>query len=155
LVAYVVPREAPSDPEQLSEALHEELNDAMPAYMVPDTIMVLESLPRTSGGKVNRGLLPKPESFGTETEEYVAPESPTEQIIAEIWRDILDAEQVGIYSDFFALGGHSLSATQVIGRVNSRFGVDLAVRQLFDDPTVDGLALAVEEYLLAEIGAGE
>ena len=143
LAAYVV---AAGDPPAASE-LSAFLADRLPAHMVPAAYVVLERMPVTRAGKVDRRALPSPAWFGGA--EYVAPRTPEEEIVAALWRDVLGLEgpaarQVGVYDDFFALGGHSLMATQVLSRLHEAFGVELEVRRLFESPTVSGLAAALE-----------
>ena len=159
LVAYVVARE-----EDLAAAdLRAWLKQQLPLYMVPATFVLLPALPLTPNGKVNRKALPAPE---TETRELPLelPTTPIESTIAEIWADVLSLTIVGIDEDFFDLGGHSLLAVRLMSRINQTMGVDLNLRQLFETPTVRGLALAAlanlvagadEEYALQGVGAIE
>jgi amino acid adenylation domain-containing protein len=147
LVAYVVAREgraAKAGP--LSRALRERL----PEYMLPSAYVFLDELPLTPNGKVDRRALPEPDgSRGEQETPYVAPRDATEESLAEIFREVLEAGRVGIDDNFFELGGHSLSATQVAVRVHQAFGRELPVRKLFELPTVRGLA----EFLNAHDGA--
>ncbi|HEX2094189.1 MAG TPA: amino acid adenylation domain-containing protein, partial [Longimicrobiaceae bacterium] len=141
LVGYVVPEgggEAPTAGE-----LRRFLGGSLPEYMVPGAFVVLEALPVTPSGKVDRRALPAPE--GSSGEEYLAPRTPTEEILAGIWAEVLGAERVGATEDFFALGGHSLLATRVISRVREAFGTELPLRALFEVPTVAGLAERIEQ----------
>ncbi len=134
LVGYVVPA---VDGVSAAE-LREHLAGRLPEYMVPGALVVLESFPLSPNGKVDRKALPAPE--GAEGAEYVAPRTPTEEILAAIWAEVLRAERVGVHDDFFALGGHSLLATQVIARAAAALGVEIPLRALFEAPTVAGLA---------------
>ena len=106
--------------------------------------MVLSQLPLTPNGKVDRRALPLPEGRSQVQQEYVAPRTPVQETLAEIWREVLRVEEVGIEDNFFELGGHSLLATQVMSRVRERFGVELPLRVLFESPTVAELAQRVE-----------
>ena len=155
LVAYLVAAGgAPAAPPapQVGE-LRSALGRRLPGYMVPELFVELAGLPRTPNGKVDRKALPAPGADRPAlTREYVAPETAVEQILAEIWSDVLGVERVGIQDSFFELGGHSLKATQVLLRVRETFGVDLPVHRLFSDPTVSGLAVAIAEALMAEAG---
>src|SRR5205085_9840472 len=107
------------------------------------TFMQLESLPLTPNGKVDRRALPAPEGRGV-AEGYVPPCTPTEELLAGIWAEVLRQERVGRHDNFFALGGHSLVAIQVVSRVRDTFGVELPVRCVFESPTVAELSAAVE-----------
>jgi acyl carrier protein len=117
------------------------LQDKLPDYMVPAAIIALESLPLTRNGKVDVSALPSPEQVASATERrVVAPRNPVEEGLLDIWRQVLQLDQLGVQDNFFDLGGHSLLATQVISRVRSTFRVQLPLRSLFDAPTVAGLA---------------
>ena len=105
---------------------------------------MLEELPLTKNGKVDRRALPEPEASGLErSEQYVAPRTATEEILAGIWQSVLGVERVGVNDNFFELGGHSLLATQLVSRVREVFAVEVALRSLFEHPTVAGLASGV------------
>ncbi|MET0397437.1 MAG: non-ribosomal peptide synthetase [Longimicrobiaceae bacterium] len=153
LVAYAVPREGAA---LAAAALRRALAASLPEHLVPSAVVVLERLPLTPGGKTDRAALPAPALAGAA--EYVAPRTATEERLAEIWREVLRAERVGAGDNFFDLGGHSLLATQVASRVRVRMGVEVAIQQLFDTPTLAAMAAfldAAEEArvaaLLAEI----
>ena len=122
------------------------LFDRLPEYMVPAVFIELESLPLTTNGKLNRRALPAPGGANSEPNQgYVAPRTPVEQTLAEIWSRVLGVDHVGVYDDFFELGGHSLLAMQAISRVRASFQVELSVRDLFDRPTISQLAQVVEQ----------
>src|SRR6266850_587925 len=108
--------------------------------MVPSAFVVLEQLPTTPNGKVDRKALPPPEQPHREADEFVEPHTPTEQALAAIWSEVLRVKQVGINDNFFELGGHSLIAAQAMARACAALDVDLSVRALFESPTVAGLA---------------
>jgi amino acid adenylation domain-containing protein len=137
LVAYVVP-EVGQSPK--AAEVRQFLANQLPSYMVPNTFVLLESLPLTSNGKVDRRALPKPELDSTRLDKYVAPRTPTEEILALIWAQVLKVEQVGIEDNFFEIGGHSLLATQVVSRIRNTFKVELPLRDLFARATVAELA---------------
>ncbi|HZF14101.1 MAG TPA: amino acid adenylation domain-containing protein, partial [Thermoanaerobaculia bacterium] len=139
LVAYVVP--AAGVPLHES-GLRDELQRSLPDYMLPAAFVFLTSLPLTPNGKVDRLALPAPEDHGS-ADGYVAPRDPVEGMLAGIWEEVLGREQIGATDDFFALGGHSLLATQVVSRVRTLFEVELPLRQLFEAPTLAGLARAI------------
>ncbi|HEV7514942.1 MAG TPA: amino acid adenylation domain-containing protein, partial [Thermoanaerobaculia bacterium] len=138
LTAYVVPRGAGG----LSVAdLRSHLQSRLPDFMLPAGFVLLPALPLTPNGKVDRRALPAPELGQREEEgERVASRTPAEELLADLWADLLGVGQVGIHDNFFALGGHSLLATRVVSRVREVFGVELPLRALFDFPTVAGLA---------------
>ncbi|HLE82887.1 MAG TPA: amino acid adenylation domain-containing protein [Thermoanaerobaculia bacterium] len=126
----------------------------LPGFMVPSAFVALEALPRTPNGKVDRAALPAPGADRPPLEaEYVAPETPVEEILAGLWREALGVERIGIHDSFFALGGHSLKATRVLLRVREVFGVDVPVHRLFERPTIAGLAVAIADQLLARSDA--
>ncbi|HEY0411492.1 MAG TPA: condensation domain-containing protein, partial [Candidatus Dormibacteraeota bacterium] len=137
LVAYVV-GEADAD------ALREHLRRSLPEYMVPSVFVALERIPLTPNGKLDVKALPAPD-LASAGERYVAPRTPAEEVLAEIWAEVLRLERVGVEESFFALGGHSLLATRVISRVRQVFGVEMPLRALFEGPTVAELAGRVEE----------
>ncbi|MCL2536224.1 MAG: amino acid adenylation domain-containing protein, partial [Nocardiaceae bacterium] len=115
----------------------------LPRYMVPSALVVLEALPVTANGKLDRRALPAPEFASTA--EYTAPSTPTEYAIAAVFAEVLGRETpIGVSDNFFDLGGNSLVATRLLARVNAECGVQLGVRELFDAPTVAGLAAAVD-----------
>ncbi|MBV9774815.1 MAG: amino acid adenylation domain-containing protein, partial [Gemmatimonadetes bacterium] len=126
------------------------LAERLPEYMVPGAFVVLEELPVTANGKVDRGALPAPETASGEA--YVAPRTPVEELMAGIWAEVLKTGRVGAEDDFFALGGHSLLATQVVSRARQAFGVEVPLRALFEAPTLAALAGRVEA--LRSAGAG-
>ncbi|MEA2691482.1 MAG: hypothetical protein QOJ16_869, partial [Acidobacteriota bacterium] len=139
LVAYLVAGEGPGD---LPAALRSYAAERLPGYLVPAAIVVLPALPLTANGKVDRRTLPAPEWQGGRG--YRAPRTPVEEVLAGFWGELLGLERVGIDDGFFELGGHSLLATQVISRVRQAFGLELPLRELFEAPTVAGLAERVE-----------
>ncbi|HEU4507795.1 MAG TPA: amino acid adenylation domain-containing protein [Pyrinomonadaceae bacterium] len=142
LVAYVV---SEGGVEVKVEALRQALRAKLPEYMVPSAIVILEQLPLTPSGKVNRRALPAPERIFEA--EYEAPRTPTEELLCGLWASVLRVSRVGINDNFFELGGHSLLATQLMSRVCEAFGVELPLRELFAWPTVAGLAEKVEVRL--------
>ncbi|MBZ4422889.1 non-ribosomal peptide synthetase, partial [Myxococcus sp. RHSTA-1-4] len=143
LVAYVVRRDAATETASLAGDLRTFLAGRLPPAMVPSAFVVLESLPLLPNGKLNRKALPSPESDASER-EYVAPRTPTEELLAGFFSRVLGVERVGVNDGFFELGGHSLLATQLVSRVRSTFRVELALRELFEAPTVAELARRVD-----------
>ena len=124
--------------------LREHLKDRLPEYMMPSAFVLLDALPLNANGKVDRRSLPMPAGFRQMAASYVAPRTPTEEQLAAIWSEVLQVAKVGIHDDFFELGGHSLLATQVISRIRDSLGVEVPVRAMFESPTIQGLAVAVE-----------
>ncbi len=138
LCGYVVAAGAVSIAE-----LQEHLAGSLPGYMIPDTFVVLSELPLTANGKIDRKALPEPAAVDG-AGGWVEPAGEVERALAEIWEEVLGIGGIGARHDFFALGGHSLSAIQVLTRVRRRFAVDLPLPDFFASPTVAGLAAAVE-----------
>jgi amino acid adenylation domain-containing protein len=152
LVAYVVAREG-SLPDTLATALRQRAREKLPEYMVPAAIVLLDQIPLTSDGKVNRRALPEPQPGQRDiTEEFVAPRTPVEEVLAGIWSEVLGLERVGINDNFFHLGGHSLMATKVVARLRDAFGTPFPLRKIFEEPTVAGLAEALDEAIRTERG---
>ena len=148
LVAYVVGGEGFSP-----GVLRDELRARLPDYMVPSRMMMLDELPLTANGKVDRRALPDLECGRPEgMDEFVTPEGRVEQLVAAVWEEMLGIQGVGAEDDFFSLGGHSLLATQVVARLRRVFGFEVPLRQLFEAPTVAGLARFVtsEEEVLGQ-----
>ncbi|HEY0022717.1 MAG TPA: non-ribosomal peptide synthase/polyketide synthase [Longimicrobium sp.] len=127
-----------------ADALREHLRRSLPEYMVPAAFVVLDALPLTPNGKLDRHALPAPD-YAAGADRYVAPRTPAEEALAEIWAEVLGLDRVGVQESFFDLGGHSLLATRVVSRVRKRFGVELPLRALFEHRTVEELARVVAE----------
>jgi len=142
LFAYVVPnQEQTTTPRDLRRFLKEKLPD----YMMPSAFVLLDKLPRTPNGKVDRRALPVPDKTRPELEEtFVAPRTPVEEVLAGIWAEVLGLDRVGVQDNFFELGGHSLLATQVISRVRDAFSVELSLYSLFEAPTISRLGEKIE-----------
>ena len=125
--------------------LRNHLKQILPDYMVPGAFVLLESLPLTANGKINRLALPEPDDLHPElAENFVAPRTEVEQELASIWGLVLGLEKVGVENNFFELGGHSLLATKVMSRLQESFGVKLQMTTLFELPTVAALADRIE-----------
>jgi acyl carrier protein len=112
--------------------------------MIPSTFVSLEELPLTPSGKIDRLALPGPEQTREGLERLVLPRTPSEEVVAEIWAELLKHQPVGIHDNFFALGGHSLLAAQVVARLRAAFGLEVPLRALFETPTVAGLAERID-----------
>lgn len=146
LVAYLV------GDEVSSRELRRFLKSRLPVYMVPSDFVVLDALPLTPGGKIDRAALPSVGRIRPDGDKhFVPPQTELEQRLAEIFCEVLDVERMGIDENFFEFGGHSLLATQLVSRVRSNFGIELALRRLFESPTIEELSLVVEEALLDAI----
>jgi acyl carrier protein len=142
LVAYVVPskKQACTDSE-----LRSYLKQKLPNYMVPSVFVFLDTLPLRPNGKVDRKALPVPDHNRPQLEKrYVAPRTPIEELLVEIWAGVLKLDKVGIHDNFFDLGGHSLLATQLISRLCHALQVELPLRVLFENPTVASLSDYIE-----------
>lgn len=125
--------------------LRRHLGRKLPNYMVPSEFLFLSSLPLTASGKVDRKALAlhSDENAGLVGSDYVAPQSALEQVLAGILASVLGRERLGTYENFFEAGGHSLLATQAVSRIREALQVDLALRRIFEEPTVAGLAAAI------------
>jgi amino acid adenylation domain-containing protein len=147
LVAYCIPHNGCTpDIRELRGLLQMKLPD----YMVPAAFVVLDALPLTLNGKVDRQSLPAPDQTRPPLfQAFVAPRTPIEELVVDIWASVLGVESVGIHDNFFALGGHSLLALQVISRLRKVFQVDVPLRVLFDAPTVAGLTQYIKGVIQA------
>ena len=149
LVAYVV-----SDESAVctTNDLRVSLRERLPDYMVPSFFVALDELPLTENGKVDRDALPAPATSEIET-GAIAPRTPAEELLSNIWAELLCVRSVGMQDNFFDLGGHSLLATQVVSRIRETFKVELPVRALFEKPTIAELAQSIDAALQSETGA--
>jgi len=148
LAAYVVPDGATPRRGEIERRLGERL----PCFMVPDQVVLLDALPLTANGKLDRRALPAPER--RRSEEWPAPTPPrtsTERALCAVWEDALGMRGIGVHDNFFELGGHSLLATRVLTEMQSRFGRRLSMRLLYDLPTVAELAGAIEGDLRPQV----
>lgn len=136
LVSYVI---APRTFE--IPACKDVLRKQLPEFMVPGSILLLDTWPLTPNGKIDRKALPAPDAH--DQGPYIAPRNESEQRIADIWCQVLKLQQVSVNANFFEVGGHSLLATQVVSRIRQAFGVELSVRTLFESPTIEQLTRAI------------
>jgi amino acid adenylation domain-containing protein len=149
LVAYVVYARRDAAPK--TSELRSFLREKLPEYMIPSLFMMLEDMPLTRSGKIDRRALPAPQPSVTEAGDgYVLPVTPVEEMLAGIWASVLKVERVGLYDNFFELGGHSLLATQLMSKVREMFHVEVALRSLFEQPTLAALARIIETELRRE-----
>ncbi len=145
LVAYIVPTPG----SQLSpDTLRAHLKTLLPDYMIPAAFVLLDKLPLTPNGKIDRQKLPAPESLAL-SKPFVAPSTPTELALAQIWQEVLRKPSISADDNFFDLGGHSLLATQVVSRVRERLNVEMALRSIFETPTIAGLAATLADFPVA------
>jgi amino acid adenylation domain-containing protein len=149
LVAYVVFRDAGDDSVT---RLRDFVRGSLPNYMVPSAFVVLEQIPRTTSGKVDRKALPAPANIRRDmATAFVAPRNALESALSAIWGEVLGIDEVGVEDNFFELGGHSLLATQVVARAEAALGTEIPLRNLFESPTVAGMAAALTQ---SDAGAG-
>lgn len=145
LMAYMVPDEQPTSLGELQDFL----SMWLPEYMIPKAIALLEALPMTPNGKIDRRALSSPDETRPAVDtSFVAPRTATEEALAVIWHEVLGLSQIGVHDNFFELGGHSLLATQVLSRVHENFTIDLPLRCFFESPTVARFAARVVSHQL-------
>ncbi|WP_432401628.1 non-ribosomal peptide synthase/polyketide synthase [Wukongibacter sp. M2B1] len=148
LVAYVVRQgdEKPSD-----SLLRQFLREQLPDYMIPSIFITIEAIPLTSNGKVNTGALPEPDGGRLNREEnYVAPQTEREKLLAEIWANVLELDKVGIHDNFFDIGGDSILSIKIVAQAKAR-GYSVSVKQLFQYVTIHELAEQISEYRDLEV----
>jgi len=152
LVAYFVPSielaKNDSAEGEFVQSLRVALKRSLPDYMVPSAFVRLDTLPLTANGKVDRKKLPKPTGGVHLSVEVVPPRNGTELGVFEIWKSILglaDSSSFGVYDNFFDVGGNSLLAMQIVSRIRENFDVELALSVLFDQPTIENIALHIVE----------
>ncbi|MQS07163.1 AMP-binding protein, partial [Streptomyces alkaliphilus] len=137
IVAYLVPRDGA---EPIVESLRRDLRGRLPGYMVPARFVVLDAMPVNSSGKIDRRALPLPSAERAgDGAGYVAPRTPVEETLVDVWREVLGLERIGVHDDFFHIGGSSLSTVRVAALAGDR-GLSISVRDLIETPTVAGLA---------------
>jgi amino acid adenylation domain-containing protein/FkbM family methyltransferase len=143
LVAYVVLNQ---EQAPMSSELRSFLRKQLPDYMVPSAFVLLDTLPLTRNGKVDRRALPTPDAVKSEfVEAFVTPRGPVEEVLAGIWAEVLGLERVSVHDSFFDLGGHSLKASQIIYRVRDALHIELPLRSIFETPSVAELATIIEK----------
>ncbi len=153
LIAYVVPRRQKA---LVIDELRSFLKMTLPIYMVPPAIICIDSLPLNPNGKVDRKALPAPDQVHSGTaNQFVPPTTTVEKLMAEIWAEVLNLDQVGISDNFFELGGHSLLAMQLMSRVREVFHIDPPLRTLFESPTIANFICAIAVYEAQQAEADE
>ncbi|MDJ0835576.1 MAG: amino acid adenylation domain-containing protein [Acidobacteriota bacterium] len=152
LVGYLTPRDSSEESLRQLEpmALQRFLSRSLSDYMVPRHLILLETMPRTPNGKIDRKSLPEPGRSRSTDTPYVAPETTTQQRIAAIWAEVLDQERVGLYDNFFELGGDSIHCIRVVAKAG-KTGLAVTVANLFEHPTVAGLAALIQDADQTEI----
>ncbi len=140
LVAYII-----ADMQETTAALRTFLSKRVPEYMLPSYFVQLEVFPLTSNGKINKKTLPKPQGLALDLgSNFVAPTTETEQKMAGLWKTILERNKIGIHDSFFELGGHSIKAMTLITQIHKTFGVKLALKDIFIQPTIEELSQCIE-----------
>jgi len=146
LVAYVVCTDSnDTRTSTTAESWRTCLKEVLPEYMVPSAFVILERLPLNANGKVDQRGLPAPELGAYATRQYEAPQGEVEEVLADIWQELLQLELVGREDNFFDLGGHSLLAMQVMARIRSAFSIEMPMNLLFEQPTLRTLAARLRE----------
>ncbi|MBP0021314.1 MAG: amino acid adenylation domain-containing protein [Cyanobacteria bacterium SBLK] len=141
LIAYAIAREASTNAEELQHFLQQRLPD----YLQPEAIVCLERFPLTANGKVDRRALPPPQSQPSQKRAFVPPRTETETLIVQAMGEVLNRKSVGIFDNFFAVGGHSLAAIKLISRVQAALSIELPVQSLFECPTAAALAASISD----------
>ncbi|HEU4884059.1 MAG TPA: amino acid adenylation domain-containing protein [Longimicrobium sp.] len=153
LVAYVVASSAAEEEaDELADAIRACLQAQLPAYMLPSAVVLMDALPLTENGKVDRRALPAP-AVRRDDAPPAEPRTEVERTLAAVWTEVLRTDQVYLNDNFFDLGGHSLLATQVVTRVREALGVELPLARVFEAPTLAQLAAAVEAAQLEAMAA--
>jgi amino acid adenylation domain-containing protein len=146
LVAYIVAQGGGAEQPLTAPELRRFMLERLPKHMAPSVYVMLDEMPLSPNGKVDRRALPEPESpRASQSGDYVAPRTPLEEMVASIWAGVLGLEEVGVHDNFFDLGGHSLLATRVISRLREAFHVEMPVRSLFESATVAELTESIEQ----------
>ncbi len=151
LVAYLVVNKTYTPDQGDLSALSDNLRQKLPDYMVPTTFVLLDVLPHTPNGKVDRQALPEPElNGGLGAHTFVAPRTEFELALATLWQDLLSMPAVSIHDNFFALGGHSLLLAQLAAQIRATFHAEISLRALFQAPTLEAMSIAILDVLLAQ-----
>ena len=138
---------------RLTQHLRDELIERLPAYMIPSAFVLMDELPRTTNGKIDRDALPRPTGRPAWAGDYEAASTPTQKILVDVWEDLLDAQPIGIRDDFFELGGHSMLAVRMTSEVEKKLGQRLPLVALFQDATIAHLADLIDQPELASISS--
>jgi acyl carrier protein len=152
LVTLSAPRPPTPDPRPLVPDLRDFLKAKLPSYMMPAAFVVLEALPLTANGKLDRRALPAPTARLDTSPTFEPPATSVEQKLADIWAEVLGIDRIGAHDSFFELGGYSLLGVQMLARVRETFQVEVPFSKLFETPTIRGLAEVIDQYI--RVGAG-
>src|SRR5262249_50562778 len=137
LVAYIVPEQGR---QPGASELRNHVSRLLPDYMVPASYVFVDAFPLTPNGKLDLKMLPAPQGTRPEiNQEYVAPQAPVEEALAQIWLDLLRIDRVGIHDNFFEIGGHSLMATRLLSQIRLNFNIELPLRGIFEKTTIASL----------------
>jgi hypothetical protein len=144
--AHIRPLSVPDDAILTPATLRTSLKERLPQYMIPSAFVLMERFPLTPNGKIDRHAFPEisHESTRPAARDFVGPRTETEKMLAAIWSELLDVKDIGVNDDFFDLGGQSLVAIKAVSRIRDAFEVDVSLRNLFDQPTVGGLAGTID-----------
>ncbi|QCT03390.1 amino acid adenylation domain protein [Paenibacillus algicola] len=142
LAAWIIPEDSS---EVNIERLRQALKNILPDYMVPAAYIIVDTLPLTVNGKIDLNALPAPEIFMDLNNAYVSPRTLTEEMLCEIWTEAFRVPRMGIHTDFFVSGGHSLLAIQILAQIRKIFKVDLSIQVLFKAPTIAELAAVIAQ----------
>ncbi|PEP91593.1 non-ribosomal peptide synthetase, partial [Bacillus wiedmannii] len=145
LVAYIVP----SKTENIVNEVRSFLQEKLPNYMLPSNLIPMEEFKLTSNGKIDRSTLITPDKLVV-NEHYIAPRTPVEELLVEVWKEVLHVSQICIRDNFFELGGHSLLITKIILRIQREIDIKIPVKTFFENPTIESLSAFLEEKLLQE-----
>ncbi len=146
IAAYIVPSsDYPFDDEGvLVDSIRNSLNNQLPDYMIPTFFIIMDKLPLTANGKINKKALPEPEENFELSNKIVEPQTNTEIQLTNIWKDVLGIEKIGIYDNFFHIGGHSLLATKVISKIKTSFNCNIPLKLLFQSTTIYSIAQIID-----------
>ncbi|MGD8909357.1 MAG: LLM class flavin-dependent oxidoreductase, partial [Chromatiales bacterium] len=142
LVAYLTPL---AGARPAAQVLRLFLGEKLPEFMLPSHFVAIDTLPKTPNGKIDRNALPEPGAVRASAGDYIAPRDALEEAVTDIWREVLLVQQIGMQDNFFDLGGHSLTAAQLIARLRATFGVELPLRTLFEASTVEQVAARLRQ----------
>ncbi|WP_299315824.1 amino acid adenylation domain-containing protein [uncultured Aquimarina sp.] len=132
------------------KALRTILSKELPDYMIPTHYLILDAIPLTSNGKINKKLLPKASNDDIVDREYVAPKTEIEEQLVTIWENVLEIDRIGITDNFFELGGHSIKAIKVLSLIHEEFNAKINMKKIFSNPTIEFLSLEIENFMWLE-----
>ncbi|VEL98330.1 amino acid adenylation domain-containing protein [Alteromonas sp. 76-1] len=150
LIAYVVAKNSDIDADQssneiIASSIRSKLAETLPSFMIPAVFILLPKMPLTQSGKIDRQALPLPDKSVINQNDHVEPASEKELVLCQIWEELLNVSPIGIQDNFFELGGHSLLATRLIGKIKAQLSIDVPLKLIFQNPTIEAFALAIEK----------